>query len=83
MTWSEQSGSSNKKSTDLGLEADSFNITGLKTYRLYLVQVAGRTNGGAGITNDRQVMTDEDGKQILPHYMFQLRFSWQHLVLFV
>ena len=47
---------------DVGLEADSFNITNLRKYWLYKVCVAGRTNGGVGVQNCKEARTDEDGE---------------------
>lgn len=49
---------------DVGLEAESLNITDLKIYRTYSVYVAGRTNGGVGVENYKEVMTDEDGEEL-------------------
>ena len=51
--------------TDVGLEADCFNITNLKKYWLYEVYVAGRTNGGVGVKYSRQVRTDDDGEDLI------------------
>ena len=50
--------------SNLGLKAASFNITGLKKYWSYRVYVAGRTNGGVGVENYKDVMTDEDGEEL-------------------
>lgn len=59
-----QVGWSEHEHMDVGLEADSFNITNLKKYWLYKVYVAGRTNGGAGVKYCKEVRTDEDGEEI-------------------
>ena len=80
--WSEQPGSKNKKSRDLGLDADNFTITGLKAYRLYKVQVAGRKNGGSGTTNDRYVRTDEDGEQLYTIARLIIPSQYLHLLAF-
>lgn len=61
VTWKEGTVISNH---NFGLKADSYNITGLKKYRSYQVFVAGRTNGGVGVENYKDVMTDEDGEQL-------------------
>ena len=55
---------------DVGLEADSFNITNLRKYWLYKVYVAGRTNGGVGDQYCKEVRTDEDGENLMIYFSF-------------
>ena len=57
-------GSGASSSVLLGLDANSYNITGLNKYTSYNVFVAGRTNGGVGVERKKTVMTDEDSKKI-------------------
>lgn len=59
-------GTSPSGSKEVGVESDSYNITSLQKYTSYTVYVAGRTNGGVGVERSKQVMTDEDSKDIEP-----------------
>ena len=66
--WSSSGGGSG--AVNVGLQAESLNITGLEEYWEYNVYVAGMTNGGVGVTNNKKVMTDDDGKKLSNDIIF-------------